>query len=274
MAPNGFRIVCSCSNRGEKSVDSDREKIVSLENVTKTYSLGQTQVHALRGVGFDIARGEFISIAGPSGSGKTTVLNLIGCVDTATSGSVSVMGRRTEELGDEELTALRHISLGFIFQTFNLIPVLNIRENVELPARLAGAHEGKRGAWSGEVSDWVDHLIESVGLADRQRHKPAELSGGQRQRVAIARALVMRPPLVLADEPTANLDSATGESILDLMRRMNREFGTTFIFSTHDPGIVAIADHVIRLKDGLVVENRRTAQGSAPSEAEAEAEAS
>jgi len=236
-------------------LDSNDRYVVRLENVCKNYALGKTEVQALRGISFDIARGDFISIAGPSGSGKTTVLNLIGCVDTATSGKVSVLGQLTDSLNDERLTALRHKGIGFIFQTFNLIPVLNIRENIELPALL---DESDAGMPRKEREEWVDHLIESVGLQDRARHKPAELSGGQRQRVAIARALVMRSPIVLADEPTANLDSATGESILDLMKRMNREFGTTFIFSTHDPSIVSIADHVIRLKDGIVVENRRT----------------
>ena len=236
-------------------MDSNDRYVVRLENVCKNYALGKTEVQALRGISFDIARGDFISIAGPSGSGKTTVLNLIGCVDTATSGKVSVLGQLTDSLNDERLTALRHKGIGFIFQTFNLIPVLNIRENIELPALL---DESDAGMPRKEREEWVDHLIESVGLQDRARHKPAELSGGQRQRVAIARALVMRSPIVLADEPTANLDSATGESILDLMKRMNREFGTTFIFSTHDPSIVSIADHVIRLKDGIVVENRRT----------------
>ncbi len=236
-------------------MDSNDRYVVRLENVFKNYALGKTEVQALRGISFDIARGDFISIAGPSGSGKTTVLNLIGCVDTATSGKVSVLGQLTDSLRDEQLTALRHKGIGFIFQTFNLIPVLNIRENIELPALL---DESDAGMPRKEREEWVDHLIESVGLQDRARHKPAELSGGQRQRVAIARALVMRSPIVLADEPTANLDSATGESILDLMKRMNREFGTTFIFSTHDPSIVSIADHVIRLKDGIVVENRRT----------------
>jgi len=240
-------------------VDTQNQYVVRLDNVHKSYALGKTEVQALQGVSFDILKGDFISIAGPSGSGKTTALNLIGCVDTASSGVVTVLGQRTDTLDDEKLTALRHRGVGFIFQTFNLIPVLNIRENIELPILLdgSGAAMSKK-----EQDEWVDHLVESVGLADRMRHKPAELSGGQRQRVAIARALVMRPPIVLADEPTANLDSATGESILGLMKRMNREFGTTFIFSTHDAGIVSIADHVIRLKDGRVTENRRTEERS------------
>lgn len=229
--------------------------VVTVENVHKNYALGKTEVKALNGISFTITKGDFISIAGPSGSGKTTVLNLIGCVDTASSGTVTVLGQRTDSLDDDKLTELRHRGVGFIFQTFNLIPVLNIRENVELPALLDPSASGMAKK---ELDAWVDHLIEGVGLADRMKHKPAELSGGQRQRIAIARALVMRPPIVLADEPTANLDSATGESILELMKRMNREFGTTFIFSTHDPGIVSIADHVIRLKDGLIVENYRT----------------
>lgn len=235
-------------------MDGQNQYVVRLDDVHKRYPLGKTEVLALQGVSFDILKGDFISIAGPSGSGKTTVLNLIGCVDTASSGSVTILGQRTDSLGDEKLTALRHKGIGFIFQTFNLIPVLNIRENVELPALLDGSDLDMP---KNERQEWVDHLIESVGLADRMKHKPAELSGGQRQRIAIARALVMRPPIVLADEPTANLDSATGESILALMKRMNREFGTTFIFSTHDQGIVDIADHVIRLKDGKIVENYR-----------------
>ena len=236
------------------------EIIVRLEEVRKTYPLGETEVHALRGVSFEIVRGDFISIAGPSGSGKSTILNLVGCVDTASSGRVSVLGKDTGSLNDEGLTALRHRGIGFIFQSFNLVPVLSIRENVELPLLL----DGRR---TREDAEWVEHLIERVGLSDRLGHRPAELSGGQRQRVAIARALVMRPPLVLADEPTANLDSATGESILELMKHMNREHGTTFVFSTHDAGIVSIADHVIRLKDGLVTDNvRRSGETAGESE--------
>jgi len=167
---------------------------------------------------------------------------------------VIVNGQRTSDLDDDRLTELRHRSIGFIFQTFNLIPVLNIRENVELPLLLDGLSENETKA---EREKWVDFLIDSVGLKDRMLHKPAELSGGQRQRVAIARALVMKPAIVLADEPTANLDSATGESILRLMRKMNETFGTTFIFSTHDPDIVEEADHIIRLKDGIIVEDFR-----------------
>lgn len=233
--------------------------IVRLENVHKTYALGSTEVKAVRGVSFGISRGDFISIAGPSGSGKSTVLNLVGCIDTATSGIVSVLGNDTGKLDDEKLTALRHTGLGFIFQSFNLVPVLSVIENIELPRLLEKGTGSSRGIRlvRGEDREWVDHLVESVGLSDRRNHKPAELSGGQRQRVAIARALVMRPPLVLADEPTANLDSATGESIVALMKQMNVELGTTFIFSTHDAGIVGIADHVIRLKDGIVVEDLR-----------------
>ena len=245
---------------------NEDDVIVKLENVSKIYALGNTEVKALRGVSFRISRGDFVSIAGPSGSGKSTVLNLIGCIDTSTSGIVSVLGNDTGSLDDEKLTALRHTGLGFIFQSFNLVPVLSVLENIELPRLLErGAGLRERGAGSGrgnrllkgEDREWVDHLVESVGLSDRRRHRPAELSGGQRQRVAIARALVMRPPLVLADEPTANLDSATGESIVSLMKRMNVELGTTFIFSTHDAGIVGIADHVIRLKDGTVTEDLR-----------------
>jgi putative ABC transport system ATP-binding protein len=244
----------SLSQRRRFLVSQEKEIVVKLEDVCKDYPLGDTTVQALQGISFEILKGDFISIAGSSGSGKTTALNLIGCVDVATSGEVTVLGQRTDQLDDEALTNLRHKSVGFIFQTFNLIPVLNIRENIQLPQLL----DSKAGSMSKkEQEEWVDHLIESVGLADRATHKPNELSGGQRQRVAIARSLVMRPPIVLADEPTANLDSTTGESILALMKRMNREFGTTFIFSTHDPSIVNIADHVIRLKDGRVIENRR-----------------
>ncbi|HUW71055.1 MAG TPA: ABC transporter ATP-binding protein [bacterium] len=226
--------------------------IVELQNVRKVYPLGKVQVEAVKGVSFSIEKGDFISIAGPSGSGKTTILNMIGLVDQPTEGEVLLGGKPTSKLKDSELTRLRHETLGFIFQSFNLIPVLNVWENVEFPLLLGKTRVGK-----GEKNEWIDHLIEEVGLSEWRKHKSNELSGGQRQRVAIARALVTRPQIVLADEPTANLDSATGEQILELMKKINRELETTFIFSTHDARIVDIADHIIRLRDGLVIENRR-----------------
>ncbi len=224
--------------------------LVELNNVTKVYPLGKTEVHALKGVNFEIDKGEFASITGPSGSGKSTILNMIGCIDTPTDGQVIIDGVETGGLRDKALTRLRHKSLGFIFQSFNLIPVLNVYENVEFPVLL-----GKRTQNKKEQAEWIDYLIDAVGLGKWRTHKSNELSGGQRQRVAIARALVTKPSIVMADEPTANLDSVTSEAIMDLMRQMNRELETTIIFSTHDPDVVKIADHVIKLQDGLVVDD-------------------
>ena len=223
--------------------------VVSVRAVKKMYPLGKTEVWALRGIDFDLNRGDFISIAGPSGSGKTTMLNLLGCLDTPTEGEVFLEGVSTRSLSDNQITDLRHGVIGFIFQSFNLIPVFSVRENVEFPL-LIGA--GRRPE---PDQTWIDHLVESVGLADWREHKPNELSGGQRQRVAIARSLVNKPRIVMADEPTANLDSTTGEAIIHLMKRISKEQGTTFIFSTHDQRIVDDADHVIRLLDGMVMEN-------------------
>ncbi len=226
--------------------------IISLENVKKTYYLGKVEVEAVKGVSFCIEKGDFISIAGPSGSGKTTILNMIGLIDKPTSGEVIINDKPTSKLSDRELTKMRHQVLGFIFQSFNLIPVLNVWENIEFPLLL-----GETRIAPQEKKEWIDHLIEEVGLTEWKKHKPNELSGGQRQRVAIARALVTRPYIVLADEPTANLDSKTGEQIIELMKKINTELDTTFIFSTHDAKIVSIADHIIRLKDGEVIENVR-----------------
>ena len=226
--------------------------IVELQDVHKVYPLGKVEVEAVKGVSFSIEKGDFISIAGPSGSGKTTILNMIGCVDRPTQGTVIINGQPTKELSDKALTTLRHDTLGFIFQSFNLIPVLDVRENVEFPLLLGKTKLGKA-----EKDEWIDYLIEEVGLTQWRDHRSNELSGGQRQRVAIARALVTKPHIVLADEPTANLDSKTGEQILELMKKINREMQTTFIFSTHDAKIVNIADHVVRLQDGLVTENIR-----------------
>ena len=230
---------------------------VTLADARKVYPLGTTEVHAVKGVSFELEEGDFVSIAGPSGSGKTTILNLIGCIDTPTSGTVQVMGTDTAGLNDRAVTDLRHQVLGFIFQSFNLVPVLNVTENVEFPLLI-----GKARVPKAERADWIGHLIDSVGLDEQRNHRPAELSGGQRQRVAIARALANKPRIVLADEPTANLDSETGGQIIELMKYMNAELGTTFIFSTHDPAIVGIADHTIRLHDGQVTEDRRTAAGA------------
>jgi len=232
--------------------------IIELTNVKKTYALGKVEVEAVRGVSFAIEKGDFISIAGPSGSGKSTILNLIGCIDTPTAGTVDIEGRPTAGLSDKELTILRHDAIGFIFQSFNLIPVLDVYENIEFPLLMGAGGPPKK-----ERRAWVESLVAEVGLEQWRRHKPNELSGGQRQRVAIARALVTRPRIVLADEPTANLDSKTGEQIISLMKKINREIATTFIFSTHDPSIVQEADHVIRLHDGEVVENVRTTEAAA-----------
>ncbi len=230
--------------------------IIQLENVQKIYPLGKTRVHAINGVDIELQKGDFVSIAGPSGSGKSTILNMIGCIDTPSDGRVLVQGTDISGLNDRELTKLRHQVIGFIFQSFNLIPVLDVYKNIEFPLLLGKSIPEKK-----ERRQWIDFLIAEVGLTQWKHHKANELSGGQRQRVAIARALVTKPEIVLADEPTANLDSATGESILELMKKMNAEFGTTFVFSTHDPKIVGAANHVIRLIDGRVTENYRTDTG-------------
>jgi putative ABC transport system ATP-binding protein len=231
--------------------------IVSVVDVSKIYKLGKTEVPALRGVSLDIHPGEFISIAGPSGSGKTTLLNLVGCVDTPTSGRVLVDGKDTKDLSERALTDLRLHRLGFIFQTFNLVQVLSVFQNVEFPLLLQG-QLGKK-----ERQARVLALLDAVGLADHVRHRPSELSGGQRQRVAVARALVTRPAIVLADEPTANLDSQTGGTIIDLMKDMNRKDGTTFIFSTHDPKVMAHATAIVRIADGQVTGREIVAQPAA-----------
>jgi len=222
--------------------------IVSIREATKDYRLGKVTVPALRGVNLEVNEGEFLAIAGPSGSGKTTLLNLIGCVDTPSSGTVEVAGRDISKLSERQLTDLRLHTIGFIFQSFNLVNVLDVFRNVELPLLLqrvpSAATRRKR----------VTELLEHVGLAELMKHRPGELSGGQRQRVAIARALVTRPRLVLADEPTANLDSVTGQNILDLMHDLNRTEHTTFIFSTHDARVMAHASKVVRIADGRVAE--------------------
>ena len=222
--------------------------LIEIKGLKKDYPLGETTVHAVRGVDLTIDEGEFMSIIGPSGSGKTTLLNIIGCIDTASEGSISIAGTEITTMEDRELTDLRLHKIGFIFQTFNLIPVLDVMENVEFPLLLM-----KKQTRS-EVRERAAKLIAEVGLGEHIRHRPSELSGGQRQRVAVARALVTNPDIVLADEPTANLDSVTGNQILELMREMNRIEKTTFIFSTHDENILRFASRVEKIKDGLIVE--------------------
>jgi putative ABC transport system ATP-binding protein len=221
--------------------------IVAVRNVVKEYHLGKIVVPALREVCLDVEPGEFLSIAGPSGSGKTTLLNLVGCVDTPTSGTVEVAGQNTSTLAERRLTDLRLHHLGFIFQSFNLVNVLSVFQNVEFPLLLQGKTSAR------ERRARVMELLDQVGLSDHEKHRPNELSGGQRQRVAVARALVTRPQIVLADEPTANLDSQTGATIIDLMREMNRKQGTTFIFSTHDAKVMSHASKVVKLADGRIV---------------------
>ncbi len=228
--------------------------IVSVRDAVKNYKLGEVEVPALRGVTLEVAAGDFLSIAGPSGSGKTTLLNLIGCVDTPTSGVVEVAGKDTRKLSERELTDLRLHTIGFIFQSFNLVAVLTVFQNIELPLLLQRELNGPQRA------ERVMSLLEKVGLREYANHRPSELSGGQRQRVAIARALVTRPQLVLADEPTANLDSVTGQNILDLMKELNRTEGTTFIFSTHDQNVMAHANAIVRLADGKFVDRVSPAQ--------------
>jgi putative ABC transport system ATP-binding protein len=232
--------------------------IVSVKDAVKNYTLGTVVVPALRGVTLDVNAGDFIAIAGPSGSGKTTLLNLIGCVDTPSSGTVEVAGKNTSELSERALTDLRLHTIGFIFQSFNLVSVLTVYQNVELPLLLqknVGAEERKTRVMT---------LLDKVGLRSHAQHRPSELSGGQRQRVAIARALVTRPQLVLADEPTANLDSVTGQTILDLMKDLNRTEGTTFIFSTHDQKVMSYANAIVRLADGKFHSRESVGAAAAP----------
>ena len=237
--------------------------IVELKNINKTYQMDKVQVHAVKDASFSIQAGDFAAISGPSGSGKSTLLNIIGLTDMPTSGEVILNGINVYQdvsLGvktkiplklDTTLTNLRRTQLGFIFQTFNLVPVLNVWENIELPLHL-GSSPAADAMSKAQITEWIEYLLETTGLTDWKKHKPSELSGGQRQRTAIARALVTKAPIILADEPTANLDSKTGDQILELMLKLNKELNTTFIFSTHDSKIVEMANHVIKIRDGLI----------------------
>jgi len=219
--------------------------IVKLEHITKSYQLGKISVEALKDVSIRVEEGDFLAIVGPSGSGKTTLLNIIGCVDTPTSGDVFIAGNHTNHFNDKELTKLRLFYLGFIFQSFNLIEALTVFQNVELPLILQRIKGSERRARAIEI-------LERVGLKKFMQHRATELSGGQRQRVAIARAIVTRPKFILADEPTANLDTETGNSIIDLMRELNSGNQITFLFSTHDAKIMQKAKRIISIADGKI----------------------
>jgi putative ABC transport system ATP-binding protein len=224
------------------------EPVVRLSNVVKTYKAGAVDVPAIKGISFDIPYQRFSMIVGPSGSGKTTLLNLIGCIDKPTAGSVFVGQQDVGELEDDAISDFRSQRVGFIFQNFSLIPVLSAWENIEYPLMLLGLPAEQR-------RERTTRMLEAVGLADQRRQRPNQLSGGQKQRVAIARALVKGPDFVLADEPTANLDSETGAAIIDLMRRMQEEYATTFVFSTHDPHLMSHADETFSIRDGLLVDH-------------------
>ncbi|MCF0241409.1 MAG: ABC transporter ATP-binding protein [Treponema sp.] len=269
--------------------------VITLTNVHKTYPLGKDDVPAVKGVSFSIEKGEFAAVSGPSGSGKSTILNMIGLIDLPTSGSINIggvdvyegvnlseteikndrwvsMGRKPKKTLtsvpaklDKRITGLRRSHIGFIFQTFNLIPVLNVYENIEFPLLLESKDPGSKSPvddfTSAQKKEWIDYLIEKVGLTEWKDHKSGELSGGQRQRVAIARALVTKAPVILADEPTANLDSKNSAQILSLMKALNKdpELQTTFLFSTHDSRIVNMCDHVIHLLDGQITNDEHKA---------------
>jgi len=220
--------------------------LLELSKVKKSYQQGKIEVPALRGIDLVVEQGEFTTIFGPSGSGKTTLLNMIGCLDTPTEGEIKLNGDRISDLSRTKLAMVRRYNIGFIFQAYNLIPVLTSYENVEFAIRLIHRLE------ESEMHEKVLKILDSVGLKGLESRRPNELSGGEKQRVAIARALVKEPKIVLADEPTANLDSKTGADIIKIMVKMNRELGTTFIFSTHDPQIMKFANRLINLKDGMI----------------------
>lgn len=221
--------------------------VVDAENITKVYQMGEVEVHALRGLSVKIATGEIVSIMGPSGSGKSTLMNILGCLDRPTSGKYSLNGESVATLTDDQLAEIRNRGVGFVFQSFNLLPRATALANVELPLRYAELNGRNR-------KQVAKQALEAVGLGDRIRHRPNELSGGEQQRVAIARALVNDPAIIMADEPTGNLDSKSGDEIMALLKNLNQERGTTLIVVTHDPEISALTDRVISLRDGRIEE--------------------
>ena len=225
--------------------------LLELNKVKKIYQQGKIEVPALRGVDLEVEEGEFTTIFGPSGSGKTTLLNMIGCLDIPSEGEVKLNGDEVSKLSQTELAMVRRYNIGFVFQAYNLIPVLTAYENVEFAIRLINHSK------EAQIKNKVLKMLEEVGLKGLENRRPNELSGGEKQRVAIARALVKEPKIVLADEPTANLDSETGAEVIKIMVKMNQELGTTFIFSTHDPQIMKYAKRLLNLKDGMISGDER-----------------
>lgn len=225
-------------------------KVIELQDATRVYKIGEVETYALRGLTLSIEEGEFTAIVGPSGSGKTTALQLMGCLDRPTSGRVLLKGEDITKLSANKRADLRRGTIGFIFQFFALIPGLNAYENIELPLLLVGQNGKQR-------RERVAELLEAVGLSERARHRPDQMSGGEQQRVAVARALAAHPILILADEPTANLDTENGRQVMELMLRLNEETGTTFVCATHDPRVIPFARRVVELRDGKVSDDKR-----------------
>jgi putative ABC transport system ATP-binding protein len=225
-------------------------EVAKLTDVKRTYKIGEVETHALQGVSLTIESGEFTALVGPSGSGKTTLLQLIGCLDQPTSGTVVINGHETTKLNRNKRADLRKGTIGFVFQFFALIPTLTAFENVEMPLLLNGKSPAQR-------KQRVMELLEAIDMTDRANHRPDQLSGGQQQRVAVARALSTDPTMILADEPTANLDTENGEQVMEIMKKLNEETGTTFVFATHDPRVIKYAKRVVTLQDGLIVNDSK-----------------
>jgi putative ABC transport system ATP-binding protein len=226
-------------------------EVTKVINATRDFKIGEIETHALRGVNLSVQDGEFTALVGPSGSGKTTLLQLIGLLDQPTSGQVYINGKDATRLNRNQRADLRKGTIGFIFQFFALIPTLTAYENVEMPLLLNGTKPAER-------KKRVNEVLEAVGLSDRAHHRPDQLSGGQQQRVAVARALAINPKVILADEPTANLDTENGKQVMDIMQRLNKETGVTFVFATHDPRVINYANRVVTLQDGLITKDSKS----------------